>query len=121
MKICKITGSLLMTDCTASVLLAAPSRDGNKFFTRSSSWQARTLALRSVVRFFAFGFLFALVATAQTVQRDRPVSLLYLNPQGGITADAAVALALENNGEMQALRNEVDAWFAPRLLALCHL
>ena len=34
---------------------------------------------------------------------------LYLDSQDGITADAAVALALENNGELQALRKEVDA------------
>ncbi|MBK8302696.1 MAG: TolC family protein [Chloracidobacterium sp.] len=109
MKICKITGSLLMTDWTASVPLAVPSRDANKFFTCSSSWQARMLALKSVVKLFAFGFIFALAATAQTVQSDQPVSLLYLNPQGGMTADAAVAFALENNGETQALRKEVDA------------
>jgi cobalt-zinc-cadmium efflux system outer membrane protein len=98
-----------MTDWTASVPLAVPSRDANKFFTCSSSWQARTLALKSVVKLFAFGFIFALAATAQTVQSDQPVSLLYLNPQGGMTADAAVAFALENNGEIQALRKEVDA------------
>lgn len=98
-----------MTDWTASVPLAVPSRDANKFFTCSSSWQARMLALKSVVKLFAFGFIFALAATAQTVQSDQPVSLLYLNPQGGMTADAAVAFALENNGEIQALRKEVDA------------
>ena len=98
-----------MTDWTASVPLAVPSRDANKFFTCSSSWQARRLALKSVVKLFAFGFIFALAATAQTVQSDQPVSLLYLNPQGGMTADAAVAFALENNGEIQALRKEVDA------------
>lgn len=109
MKICKITGSLPMTDWSASVPLGVPSRDGNKVFTRSSSWQARTLALRSVVKLFTFGFLFALAATAQTVQSGQSVSLPYLNPQGGMTADVAVALALENNGEMQALRKEIDA------------
>ena len=98
-----------MTDWTASVPLAVPSRDANKFFTCSSSWQARTLALKSVVKLFAFGFIFALAATAQTVQSDQPVSLLYLNPQGGMTAVAAVAFARENNGEIQALRKEVDA------------
>ena len=98
-----------MTDWTGSLPLAVPSRDTNKFFTCSSSWHARMLALKSVVKLFAFGFIFALAATAQTVQSDQPVSLLYLNPQGGMTADAAVALALENNGEIQALRKEVDA------------
>lgn len=33
----------------------------------------------------------------------------YLDPAGGMTADAAVALALENNGELQASRKEVEA------------
>ncbi len=33
----------------------------------------------------------------------------YLDPVGGMTADQAVALALENNGELQAVRKEVDA------------
>lgn len=33
----------------------------------------------------------------------------YLDQIGGMTADQAVALALENNGELQALRKEVDA------------
>ncbi len=34
---------------------------------------------------------------------------LYLNLQTGMTADQAVALALENNGEIQALRKETEA------------
>lgn len=33
----------------------------------------------------------------------------YLQQTGGLAADAAVALALKDNGEIQALRNEVDA------------
>ncbi len=33
----------------------------------------------------------------------------YLDQAGGMTADAAAALALENNGELQASRKEVDA------------
>ncbi len=33
----------------------------------------------------------------------------YLDQAGGMTADAAVALALENNGELQAFRKEVEA------------
>jgi cobalt-zinc-cadmium efflux system outer membrane protein len=33
----------------------------------------------------------------------------YFDQTGGMTADAAVALALENNGEIQALRKEVEA------------
>ncbi|HRI05165.1 MAG TPA: TolC family protein [Pyrinomonadaceae bacterium] len=32
----------------------------------------------------------------------------YRDPVGGMTADMAVALALENNGELQAVRKEVD-------------
>lgn len=34
---------------------------------------------------------------------------LYLDRQNGMTADEAVSLALENNGEIQALRKETDA------------
>lgn len=33
----------------------------------------------------------------------------YLDPVGGMTADEAVAAALENNGELQAVRKEVEA------------
>lgn len=33
----------------------------------------------------------------------------YLDPVGGMTADKAVELVLENNGELQAVRKEVDA------------
>lgn len=33
----------------------------------------------------------------------------YLDQMGGMTADAAVAFAFENNGEIQALRKEVEA------------
>src|SRR6185369_15334351 len=37
------------------------------------------------------------------------VSILYLDMQNGMTADQAVALAFENNGELQASRKEVEA------------
>ncbi len=33
----------------------------------------------------------------------------YIDPVGGLTADEAVRLALENNGELRALRSEIDA------------
>ena len=45
----------------------------------------------------------------QTNLKSDPASKLYLDMQNGVTADAAVALALENNGELQASRKEVDA------------
>ena len=47
-------------------------------------------------------------AQAQIAQPAADTSL-YLDPAGGMTADAAVALALENNGELQASRKEVEA------------
>ncbi|MGD9628611.1 MAG: TolC family protein [Pyrinomonadaceae bacterium] len=109
MKICRIKDSLLTTDRTSSVPLGVRSRDGNKFYTRPRSRQTRTHVLQSVVKLSAFLFLLVLSATAQTVQPDNPLSLLYFDPQNGMTADAAVALALENNGELQAFRKEVDA------------
>jgi outer membrane protein, heavy metal efflux system len=51
--------------------------------------------------------------SAQTVwtaaKTDSPGASLYLDLQNGLTADEAVALGLENNGEIQALRKEVEA------------
>jgi outer membrane protein, heavy metal efflux system len=46
---------------------------------------------------------------SQTHLVSAPASTLYLDMQSGITADAAVANALENNGEIQAWRKEVEA------------
>ena len=57
-------------------------------------------------------FQFAQSATAQTVPtigKTVTSAQLYLDLQNGMTADEAVAFALENNGEIQALRKEVDA------------
>ncbi len=61
---------------------------------------------------FAQMFQFVEPASAQTVVRpdktDSSVNL-YLDLQSGMTADEAVATALENNGEIQALRKETEA------------
>lgn len=46
---------------------------------------------------------------AQTNLKSDPASNLYLDQQNGMTADQAVALALENNGEIQASRKETEA------------
>ena len=56
-----------------------------------------------------FAFLFALSALAQTHLNADSASTLYLDQQNGMNADQAVALALENNGELQAIRKEVEA------------
>ncbi len=48
-------------------------------------------------------------ASAQTPTPTPESSSRYLDQIGGLTADAAVAFALENNGELQALRKEVEA------------
>jgi cobalt-zinc-cadmium efflux system outer membrane protein len=58
---------------------------------------------------FALVVQFAHIGLAQTVSKTDQVSIFYLDPKSGVTADEAVALALENNGELQALRKEVDA------------
>ena len=53
-----------------------------------------------------------LLPTNGSGQAPTPPSLnvsRYLDTTSGMTADAAVALALENNGELQAVRKEVDA------------
>lgn len=46
---------------------------------------------------------------AQATTQTPESSSRYLDQTGGMTADATVALALENNGEIQALRKEVEA------------
>ncbi len=46
---------------------------------------------------------------AQAHLASDPASTLYLDVQSGLTADQAVANALDNNGELQALRKEVEA------------
>lgn len=48
-------------------------------------------------------------AVAQAPTPTPETASRYVDQIGGMTADAAVALALENNGEIRALRKEVDA------------
>lgn len=48
-------------------------------------------------------------ASAQTPTPAPESPFRYLDQTGGMTADKAVALAIENNGELQALRKEVEA------------
>src|SRR5215212_9679310 len=62
-----------------------------------------------VVLIFAQMFQFAQMSTAQTVSKDNSTSSSCLDLQNGMTADQAVAYALENNGEIQALRKEKQA------------
>lgn len=53
-----------------------------------------------------------LLSTSTLAQAPKPTaesSTRYLDQTNGMTADAAVALALDNNGELQALRKEIDA------------
>ena len=55
------------------------------------------------------GLVLALPGLAQADLKAGLGSTLYLDPQNGMTADEAVSLALKNNGEIQALRKEVEA------------
>ena len=61
------------------------------------------------VTIFALSVQFVQTNVAQAISKLEPASILYLEPQNGITADRAVAFALENNGELQALRKDADA------------
>ncbi len=61
------------------------------------------------VTIFALSVQFVQTNVAQAISKLEPASILYLDPQNGITADRAVAFALENNGELQALRKDADA------------
>jgi outer membrane protein, heavy metal efflux system len=57
-------------------------------------------------------FQFAGTLKAQTISaanKPAPSASVYLDSQNGLTADEAVRLALENNGEIQALRQETEA------------
>lgn len=58
---------------------------------------------------FALVVQFVQTGIAQTYSKSDTAATMYLDPQNGLTADGAVALALENNGELQALRKEVEA------------
>lgn len=56
--------------------------------------------------------LLTTVAERSRAQAPTPTPaarLIYIDPTNGMTADQAVALALTNNGELQAMRKEVDA------------
>lgn len=56
--------------------------------------------------------LVALVVVAQVFSQRPPLAdnaARYLDQVAGITSDQAVALSLENNGELQAFRKEVEA------------
>jgi len=56
------------------------------------------------------GFTPALAQTQATILPDEPATLSrYLDQTGGMTADEAVRVALENNGELAAARKEIEA------------
>ncbi len=60
----------------------------------------------------ALVFQFAQITNAQTIptsDKTDSSALVYLDLQNGMNADQAVTYALENNGEIQALRKEVGA------------
>ena len=52
---------------------------------------------------------FSATISAQAPTPTPATTVRYLDPIGGMSADQAVALALENNGELQAMRKEVEA------------
>ncbi len=52
---------------------------------------------------------FSTSAMGQVAAPTPETASRYLDQSGGMSADAAVALALENNGELQAFRKEVEA------------
>lgn len=57
-----------------------------------------------------FQFVWTLKAqTISAASKTASSASVYLDSQNGLTADEAVRLALENNGEIQALRQETEA------------
>jgi cobalt-zinc-cadmium efflux system outer membrane protein len=70
----------------------------------------------SLALVFAFIFPFSVKSKAQDqqtdsteVKTDSSAAKIYLDLQNGMTADEAVKFALENNGEILALRQEVES------------
>jgi Outer membrane protein len=64
------------------------------------------------ILFGAAAFIVTLSSIGIDAQSPTPASqqaFQYLDQAGGMTADQSVVLALENNGEIQALRKEVEA------------
>src|SRR5207247_3668295 len=53
----------------------------------------------------------SIIISAQTTNNisETKTIVRYVDQTGGITADEAVRIALENNGELQALRKELEA------------
>ncbi len=72
---------------------------------KNTKWRLILLIAPVLVQIFQF----AQTSAAQTVPAADAASHLYLDLQSGLTADQAVAFALENNGEIQALRKEAEA------------
>ena len=71
----------------------------------------KTYRLPDILLAVLITVLFQLVQSTpgQAVSKQDSIPIVYLDPQNGMTADLAVAAALENNGEIQAIRKETDA------------
>lgn len=70
------------------------------------------MSIRHYQIIVCLAFVAIVLAASTSAQAPTPTPQSpsrYLDRIGGMTADAAVALALENNGEIQALRKEVEA------------
>src|SRR5262245_38916110 len=81
----------------------------NKYFSRLIF--AGILLVGQILSCAAQGIAQSLVASNEnriTVAAPSPVAK-YSNPRTGMTADQAVAYALEHNGELLAARSEIDA------------
>src|SRR5258707_459154 len=69
----------------------------------------KIILLIALAVIFSAGRSTALVFAQAQIAPPVDGAARYLDQVGGMTADQAVALALENNGELQAMRKEVDA------------
>ena len=67
----------------------------------------RILCFSLMLSITGAGFVAAQTQTAGST--DKPTISRYLDQIAGMTDDEAVRIALENNGELQALRKEVEA------------
>ena len=103
------TSLSIVADATLNILLSCDRalKDTAKFIR---SLRDNRFVLPAALIFIIFQFFQLAKAqdTAATQKTDTSAAL-YLDLQNGMTADEAVKIALENNGELQALRKEADA------------
>jgi len=94
--------SIMIRQKRSPLLLLLAVLSGIQLFHRSPVATAQTNATAPARR--------SAVNTEAQLMPERPSSTgIYIDPSGGMTADEAVQYAIQHNGELLAMRKEVDA------------